>query len=344
MAIAYPLALALIALVLYVIGERWWPVLVALYLPPWGFALPLPLVLFASWRWGTRRGTWLQLVSVALVLFPLCGLVPRWPTTPPEAAASATADDTLAEAEPLRVFSQNIALGRIDLQLTFEEIARARPNVVVLQEARGAVVQRLLAHFQKWHTHAHDQFFLASRFPITATRIPLKLPARGVERSARFVQHTLATPLGPVELLNVHPISPRDGLDELRGEGFAHELQKGRLFDRRGPALIRQNAELRDQQIAAVAAAAPTDRPVVIAGDTNLPHQSRLLRVHLARFQDGFAVAGGGFGYTFPAHHPWLRIDRILASDDLRFASFVTGTAQGSDHLSVFAVLMRVAP
>lgn len=344
LALAYLAALAIISGVLYFVGERWWPVLVALYLPPWGFALPLPLVIFMSWRWGRRLDAWLQLVSLALLLFPLCGLVPRWPTPAPTAQAQgAPSGSSHPDAEGLRVFSQNIALGNIDLDLIFDEIARTRPNVVVLQEARGPVARRLLGHFAQWNTHAHEQFFLASRFPISQTRVPPKLLLRGLDRAARFVQHTLETPQGPVEVLNVHPISPRDGLDELRGEGLTHELQRGRLFAPRGPGLIRHNADLRELQIEAIAAAAPRDRPVLIAGDTNLPGLSRFLRVHLGRFQDGFAAAGGGFGYTFPTRHPWLRIDRILASPDLHFTSFVTGTARGSDHLAVFAVLMRAS-
>jgi endonuclease/exonuclease/phosphatase family metal-dependent hydrolase len=133
--------------------------------------------------------------------------------------------------------------------------------------------------------------------------------------------------------------SPRDGLDELRGEGFTYELQKGRLYETRAPAIIRLNTELRTSQIAAIASRAPIDRPVIIAGDTNLPGLSRLLRVHFGRFTDGFSTVGAGFGYTFPARHPWLRIDRILVDERLRFVRFQTGRALGSDHLSVFAVL-----
>jgi endonuclease/exonuclease/phosphatase family metal-dependent hydrolase len=76
--------------------------------------------------------------------------------------------------------------------------------------------------------------------------------------------------------------------------------------------------------------------PVIIAGDTNLPQLSATLR-NFEGFQDGFAEAGVGFGYTFPTRRPWMRLDRIYASQQLRFLSFRIGSDAASDHLCVVA-------
>ena len=83
------------------------------------------------------------------------------------------------------------------------------------------------------------------------------------------------------------------------------------------------------------------ENPVVIAGDTNLPGLSPLLAKSYGQYTDGFSVAGRGFGYTFPAKRPWMRIDRVLADPRLRFLRFFTGSVIASDHLYVVAELGR---
>ena len=85
--------------------------------------------------------------------------------------------------------------------------------------------------------------------------------------------------------------------------------------------------------------------PVIIAGDTNLPGLSFVFHRSLSGFQDGFTRAGWGFGYTFPTNHvPWMRIDRVLASDELRFVRFEVGKSLVSDHHCVVADLQRRSP
>jgi endonuclease/exonuclease/phosphatase family metal-dependent hydrolase len=82
---------------------------------------------------------------------------------------------------------------------------------------------------------------------------------------------------------------------------------------------------------------------VVIGGDTNLPGLSVVLGEYLSGFRDGFSQAGWGFGYTYPTDkwRPWMRIDRILASNALRFTGFEVGQSKVSDHRCVVADLQR---
>ena len=108
---------------------------------------------------------------------------------------------------------------------------------------------------------------------------------------------------------------------------------------------VRENTALRRDQVGALAAAVREARnPVVVAGDTNLPGLSRLFAETLGGLQDGFTHAGRGFGYSFPGEGPWMRIDRILASPDLRFTRFHVGNQSRTTHLSVFAELQRHDP
>jgi endonuclease/exonuclease/phosphatase family metal-dependent hydrolase len=132
----------------------------------------------------------------------------------------------------------------------------------------------------------------------------------------------------------VHPISPRAGLNGLRRREGASAL------------VLEDNAGLRKLQVQAFARAASSAvGPIVVVGDTNLPHLSPLLHDSLDGFADGFQQASWGFGYTFPTNKkwpPWMRIDRILARGPLRFVHFEIGRPVVSDHHFIVADLQRV--
>jgi endonuclease/exonuclease/phosphatase family metal-dependent hydrolase len=192
----------------------------------------------------------------------------------------------------------------------------------------------------------NGQFVLASRFAMESGVDPSKLPYYGQARSPRYLQRVLETPAGPVAFYNVHPVSPREDFAALRGRGLRREFLSGRLFSGKSSGLIEGNAGLRELQVSAIAESARAESTaVVIAGDTNLPGLSKIFGRHLASFQDGFERASWGLGYTYPNdRRPWMRIDRILASDQLRFVGFEVCASQASDHLCVVADLQRREP
>ena len=77
----------------------------------------------------------------------------------------------------------------------------------------------------------------------------------------------------------------------------------------------------------------------MIAGDTNLPTWSVLARRELSGFADAFEEAGSGFGYTFPAKRPWMRIDRVFGGPGIRFVGARVGDRGASDHRPLFVEL-----
>ena len=314
-------------LALRFVGESWWLTTVALYLPQVVllipvFALAIPLALV-----GPRRLLLLQAAAAWVVLFPIMGLTlscPTWATP---------------GAPRLRVLSFNVDSGARSIPGMVAEIQAARPDVVLLQESATAVNDAVAAALPAFETRTSTQFFVASRYPIVDLYEPPKVEASGVNRSPRFVRATLDTSLGRLDVYNVHPISPRDALDSVHGDGLLVGLRTGAVFegDRR---VITRNTVLRRIQVQLIAdLAAASPNPVLIAGDTNLPHPSRIFADHLGRWRDGFPTVGRGFGYTFPVSRrgPWMRIDRILAGSELRFLEFGVGRGRGSDHHCVWA-------
>jgi vancomycin resistance protein VanJ len=326
----YPVSLLALAAMLRYVGERWWVTGVGLYLPRIVLALPLPFILIAI---GMMRMYWLfwtQIIAALVLLFPLLGFVP------PHPPSRAHRDGVL------RVLSYNINAGAGGIDKIVDEINEWSPDVILLQEvASSESLQELLA--ARYPTvNAVGQFFLASRYP-ASTVAPGPLEFGGRQRSPRFVQQTLQTPLGTIAVYNVHPISPREIFYALRGNGLRHELMSGRLFSSTSGAVFKANSGLRALQVQTFAEAANRETiPVIIAGDTNLPGLSYVFSRYLFAYQDGFKKAGSGFGYTYPTGRgPWMRIDRILASDALRFVRFEVGSSLASDHLCVVADLER---
>jgi vancomycin resistance protein VanJ len=334
--VAYPVSLLAVALLLRFVGEGFWLTTFALYLPRIGFALPLPFVAGGLFFCRMRRLLWLQAASILLVVFPLMGFVVPW----------RAAKDL--NAPTLRVLSFNVDSGFGGAEAIVEQIDRYSPDVVLLEESGNPEAFNRVLESRYPTVVVSGQFVVATRYGISATVEPDRLPYYGQLRSPRFIRQVLESPLGPIVFYTVHPISPREALFAVRGEnGLRKEVLSGRVFASAAAPLIGINAGLRTLQIQTIAEAAARETgPVVIAGDTNLPGLSRTLHRYLSGYEDAFAKAGWGFGYTFPTNkwRPWMRIDRILTNDRLRAVRFEVGQGKLSDHRCVVADLQSDHP
>lgn len=312
LAIGYPVALLIFIVSLRFVGEKWWGTTIALYLPRAPFALPLlPLIVAIVWL-GPRKLLWTQLLAFGLLLV-LTGFRVAWPTPPTPGALH------------LRVVTCNIHGGALGVGRILKPILARNPDIIVMQEvdpSGWATMQQLAAGYQ---IHAWAQYWLASRFPITS--------ATGWYQ---YVRYRLNTPAGPIVLFNIRTLSPREGIETIQGDGI----------NERARAVVTQNTATREAQLQGIAESARSfaAEPVIIAGDTNSPDLSWAFAHWLGEYSDGFAAAGSGFGYSFPApRHPWMRIDRILADKrHFRFRSFDVINQYISDHFAVTSELELV--
>jgi endonuclease/exonuclease/phosphatase (EEP) superfamily protein YafD len=325
------------ALLLRFAGESWWWTTVALYLPRVPLAIPLPFVVALLWFARSFRILAAQAITALVIAFPVMGL-----TVPTPSFASAS-------APRFRVLSYNINSAQGGPESLAVEVDRYAPDVVFMQEI-GDVAELERVMKTRYPTVEVDtQFLMATRFPVVSEVDPGKLPVDGRMRSPRFVERTLDTPVGPVTFFNVHPASPREALYAVRGNSLRREILSGHIFSGAASPTIQANVDLRLAQAQAIAEdVAQQQGPVVIAGDTNLPGLSAIFHRHLSRFHDGFSEAGWGLGYTYPNYGatrrwpwPWMRIDRVLTNDALRFASFQVCRTTASDHLCVVADIQR---
>jgi endonuclease/exonuclease/phosphatase family metal-dependent hydrolase len=91
--------------------------------------------------------------------------------------------------------------------------------------------------------------------------------------------------------------------------------------------------------------AADTSVPLVVGADVNEDPPGPVFADLAATYQDCFAVAGTGDGFTAPAVAARRRIDAIFADKSLRVVSCEVGSAPGvevaSDHCPVVAVVRQ---
>jgi endonuclease/exonuclease/phosphatase (EEP) superfamily protein YafD len=332
LAVAYPLSLVATTLLLRYVGEAWWVSTVGLYLPRVGFALPLPFLALALHQCRMRWLLGLQGIGGLVVVFPLMGFVVPWPTSH-------------RDGPTLRVLSFNVNSERAGPQVVMDQIEHYSPDVVVLQETgeNQAFVPLLKAAYPT--VEVSGEFMMAARYPLASSG--QRAGPSGETGHASFQRHALDTPLGRIVFYDVHPISPRGPLFGLRGpRGLSREITSGRLFRGAGAPEIESNARLRASEAEVFSQAASTETdPVVLAGDPTLPGLSPVLHRFLSTYDDGFARAGWGFGYTFPTDkwRPWMRIDRIMTNEPLRFVRFEVGDTFASDHRCVVADLQSSA-
>jgi endonuclease/exonuclease/phosphatase (EEP) superfamily protein YafD len=193
------------------------------------------------------------------------------------------------------------------------ELAGMDVDILLLQATYDSLGD-LKSHFPDRTTHRVDDFVLVTRFKLMSVEEP---PPLADGELPKFVGYVLETPSGLLRVYNVHPFSPRHALFE------DDETKK--------------NIARREAQIEAAAWSAKSDGPpFVIVGDTNLPPWSAIARRRLGDLHDAFADVGFGFGYTFPAKRPWLRIDRAFADDRVRFLDARVGPLGASDHRPLF--------
>ncbi|MFE7190418.1 endonuclease/exonuclease/phosphatase family protein [Kitasatospora sp. NPDC057541] len=208
----------------------------------------------------------------------------------------------------LTVVTHNVNAANRDPAGTARALLAAGPDLVALEEVTDAalpayrsVLDRALPHYARTGTVA-----LWSRYPVTESRRLIIDP--GWNRSLRA---EVQAPGGPLAVYVAHLASVRT---TLAGFATAH----------------------RDRDIAALAEALDGEplRRVLLLGDLNTASGDR----SLAPLTERLRPAATGFGFSWPAALPLVRIDHILTRE-LSATDTWTLPATPSDHRPVAARL-----
>lgn len=308
----------------------WWLELLR-YLPyplvlgPAAFAVVLSWSLSRRWRLAAATG-------LVLVVTVVMGL------------AVGRAD---RGTHPIRLMTYNVKAylaghGPGAFDALAREVETQAPDILVMEDAFDGTApsQRLLASaptiFKDRQVYGHGQYIVVSRFPLYDCH-PVDLAP--LEKKRVFVRCTVLADGGVFDLITVHLLSPREGLNATR-----HEQADG-IAD------WKQNfADRLDQARRLAAEIATRERPLVVAGDLNAAEASPVVRALLAHdLRDAFSSAGFGYGYThghsLRLGFSFLRIDHILVSSEIGVRDAFAGGREASEHRPVIAdLLLQRAP
>lgn len=331
----WPLRLAVLYLLVTValgtaarlLAEKYWWSTLLLYFPQVAYLAPAPLVLFIALRKQDGRAFLVLLLTLGIIAGPLMGF-----NLPGQGALAHP--ESLIDRPRVRVMTYNIRGGIDGFGAISQQVEAFNPDVVVFTEARGwgrepKLRRELAEQFRGWHATQGGDVYLASRWPMASRESePLGADPETQNISGRYkVRAQVLAPFGEFDLVGVHFHTA------LHGETLVNQR-------RRVPGYLRSAGTVRmDQAQNLVDWAGSQERPAIVAGDFNTPPAGKVYGVLTGEWQDAFAESGLGWGFTYPASIPLLRIDYVFHSADWRAVTSRVGEAPGSDHRPLLAEL-----
>jgi vancomycin resistance protein VanJ len=306
---ALTLLLALVMLLHAEIPDWRWNLgsLLETFLPWLGLLIP---VLLAGALWRRSASALVALVLPAVVWLNLFGGV---------------LGDKSRPGGFLTVASENVNAGNPDPAGSARDLAASGADVLALVELApqaAGTYEKGLAKAYPYHT-LQGTVGLWSKLPLSGTQ-PIDImdygpladtvPAGKKMASDRALRTTVATDHGPLTVYVAHPGSIRVNPEA----GF-----------------WTASRDIGVQALGNAIAADPSKR-VVLLGDLNGTMDDRAFAGITSRMHSAQDVAGDGFGFTWPASFPVVRIDQILVRGVEPDSSWVL-PANGSDHRPVEA-------
>ncbi|MGH4031368.1 endonuclease/exonuclease/phosphatase family protein [Actinomycetota bacterium Odt1-20B] len=226
----------------------------------------------------------------------------------------------------LTVASHNVSAENPDPAATARDLAASGADVLALEEISTQarpVYEKGLAKAYPHHT-VMGTVGLWSKLPLSDTRpvdIQQDVGPLGDAKpdavklvDARALRATVTTEKGPLAVYVAHL-------------GSVRVMPRGGFW-----------TDSRDRNAKALgdALAAERNKRTVLLGDLNGTTDDRALDGITSQLRSAQAEAGNGFGFTWPAKFPMVRIDQILVRGVVAESSRVL-SATGSDHLPVAA-------
>jgi endonuclease/exonuclease/phosphatase (EEP) superfamily protein YafD len=304
-------AVAVVALALWLLTDRWWPITVIAFAPRWIWALPLLGLLPASAMLGRRHLAPL-VASIPILLFAVLDL------------RLGLGAGAVNGGPRLKVVTYNVG-GVRSREMLVRMLQDTGADIVGMPECQIHQRGPSIAGFT---LRRDGGTCLLSRYPIRTVdvRDPHDVWAKG--GSGVILRYEIDTPGGLVNLLLVHLETVRSGLEVL-----PHALRSGRR------AMIANLAQRNWESDLARTWLRRSGQPLIVLGDFNLPVESAIYRRHWGDLDNAFSRCGRGFGAS--KHTSWhgIRIDHVLYDAGFVCLSATVGTAVGGDHSPIVTEL-----
>lgn len=272
-----------------------------MYLPPWGWLLPLvllapPCALFYA------RLLIPQALCVPLVIFGFMDV--RWHG--PQIPLGPT----------VKIVTNNIGQAK---ELGFKAFADLQnADIIALQDAWSRYGPKFAEAFPGRYIVVKDQFTLISKYPIRAAdAFPWEDPLDNRQRVAAWFEVDVKGQ--PLLIFTVHMPTPRDQINAMKGLGafsalLGREGGHGDAVRDENLKFFRHQHELAKKIVERTHSAKV---PFIVCGDFNVPTHGKIYRLYRDNWIEAFNERGHGVGATFPggAKIPaWVRLDNIYCS------------------------------
>lgn len=246
--------------------------------------------------WPRQR--WQVVLALAVVAGPLTGFC--WGSYE-------------TEAGQFRVVTANVQSYTADLDAVGSSLAGIQADVLILQEVWTTRHLDVLKKHLPGYKFVQAGEFINNDYLEIGVFVGTRLPTTGNKTLDHGVSVDLTSPLGPIRVIGLHGPKRHDyALSDLY---TTMELQRAQVTE------VLTNC---DRKLC------------IVGGDFNAPPSTPALKILRSRLTDSFAVAGHGYGLTFPAATPVWRLDQILHSPELRTVRAWT-IWTGADHLGMVA-------
>ncbi|MEZ7197453.1 endonuclease/exonuclease/phosphatase family protein [Pseudodesulfovibrio karagichevae] len=314
----YLVCIVAATLLMWALGDRWWPATLLLFGPRWMLGLPLvaliPLALFR------RRFLLLPLgLSLVVFLWPLLG----WNVVlgSPSAAPGAS----------IRVLSCNTKDGHINRDALAALITNLSVDVVALQELPKWFALPILPG---WHAYREHGVAIYSRYPLERGKAVWAAHPPHLNKRLSGLSAVVDAPQGKFLFCAVHLPSARYGLQNVISRDVGVDPAKAAML--KGETSGREHASMLVASLVEF-----SHLPVVVAGDFNMPRQSRIFREAWGGFHDVFEETASGYGWTFYDEYRGipvpLSIDHVVTRNGATPRDFMVGPDIYSDHRPIIA-------
>lgn len=302
---------------MWVFGDAWWPANILLFGPRWLLLLPVfPLAAGAL----LVRPRLLPPLTLGLIitLGPMMGFRTGWRRWIYSGSSGA-----------LRIITFNVASSQNTRSIDAPALLVAyNPDIMVFQECQPDLTRPQLWP-PGWTAHFVERgICLGTRFPVVESRELERVETGDQGGTGNAVLFRLLTGGDTLAVAGIHLETPRKGLESLRYAGNASRMPVN--------ILIREVGARRVSRWIRKEAGNP-----IIAGDFNMPVESRIYREYFGDCTNAFSTIGTGFGYTRVLRRFSARIDHIVTCGGWRPIHIEIGPDIGSDHRPVIVDLAR---
>ena len=319
---AGPVALLLTLLLIRVLGDRFFLALPLLFGPRWVVA-PLvltPLLAALVVRRVSLRATLAGVLLLALVLdfrLPWGRLLPG-----------------PGQGTVVTVMTFNAQGGGPDYALTAADLFSFRADLIAVQECRPALSEELERQSAEagYQLHTAASQCMLSRHPVVSWEPRNPMDLWKMSGSGGIARMVISIDSQDVVFGGIHLETPRDALSA---------LAKGALFS--FPGADADSREMRElESTLARTWIAPPDevRPLIIAGDFNMVHESAIYGRWWDDLLNAFNRQGFGLGWSKRTRLFGVRIDHVLSGNGVMPIAARLGPELGSDHRPIVAELV----